>query len=358
MCRMIAWTTDISPSYLEIPVEKRLHEVRTAPLETIEEDSYHSLNYLETVRCRKIGDNRASNQRWSGGYRGASGTACGNLVSSLSCFSFLDLSFSIHLQTQSSFMVKKKLYRRLRNASRLYLKSNRLLYPILKRLRDPEAGAKLCRTGDHLCVEGYPSSGNSFAYNFLRILFPNLRMGHHSHSIANVKIARSNEIPAVVLLRNPYECISSRVVRFSEGADDRPFKNGINEYVWFFKTVEQILADDTQDLVQLLTFQTLVENPSTLACVVTSRVYPDSATRTDQEIQFASDLAQKCIDEWTLRQHQDQDEDGSLTVSIPSKERTRRKESAKDRLASFDAMERAMELYEALCEEHAVAALR
>jgi hypothetical protein len=119
-----------------------------------------------------------------------------------------------------------------------------------------------------------------------------------------------------------------------------------------------MLANDTQDLLQLLPFQTLVEAPSTLARIVTSRVYLDSATRTDQEIQFAAELAQKCIEEWSQRQHQYEEEDGSLTVSIPSEERTRRKESVTDRLAAFDAMERATELYEALCEEHAVPASR
>ena len=250
------------------------------------------------------------------------------------------------------------LFRRAKSTARLYLKSNKLLYPALKRLRDPKANAKLCGPDDHLCVEGYPSSGNSFAYNFLRILFPNLSLGHHCHSIANVKIARSNKIPAVVLLRNPYECISSRVVRFSKRSNDRPLKNGIDEYIWFYRAVEQMLANDSQDLLQPFPFQTLVEAPSTLARIVTSRVYPDSATRTDQEIQFAADLAQKCIKEWSQRQHQDEEEDGSLTVSIPSEERTRRKESVKDRFASFDAMERATELYEALCEEHAVPASR
>jgi len=252
--------------------------------------------------------------------------------------------------------VKKALFQHAKSTARLYLKSNRLLYPILKRLRDPKANAKLCRADDHLCVEGYPSSGNSFAYNFLRILFPNLKIGHHCHSTANVKIARAKKINAVVLLRNPYECISSRLVRFSETASDRPLQDGIDEYVWFYRTIEQILSNDSHDLAQLILFETLVEMPSYLAYLVTSRVYPDSATRTDHEIQFASELAQKCIEEWTQRQHQDQNEDGSLTVSVPSEKRTRRKEAVKDRLSSFDAMDRAVNLYETLRAEHAVPA--
>lgn len=107
-----------------------------------------------------------------------------------------------------------------------------ILYRATRRMRDVLAPAAFDETnplacdGVDLCLEGYPSSGNSFALNLLRTLRPTLRISSHYHCIANLKLALKNDVPTIIIVRAPQDSIASRCRRFST-----PTEMAIDEYI-------------------------------------------------------------------------------------------------------------------------------
>lgn len=70
-------------------------------------------------------------------------------------------------------------------------------------------GDRLVRANTDLCIEGYQRSANSFFYRVVRRCNPKLRIAHHLHAIAQFKRAIRYGIPAVALIRNPTDTVSS-----------------------------------------------------------------------------------------------------------------------------------------------------
>ncbi|MEX2451511.1 MAG: hypothetical protein WD407_11700 [Rhodospirillales bacterium] len=113
--------------------------------------------------------------------------------------------------------------------ARLFVKRTPLLYRSAKRLTGRGARDHLCDRTTDLCIEGYPSSGNSFSYAVLRLANERLRIAHHCHSVANLELALGYAIPAVCLIRDPENAITSRLARF--GGD---LRDAVLEYVDFY----------------------------------------------------------------------------------------------------------------------------
>lgn len=88
--------------------------------------------------------------------------------------------------------------------------------------------ARLADRGSELCIEGYPSSGNTFAEMTVAGAWPGLRIATHRHCIAAVKRALELGVPTVVLIREPYDAIASCVVRFG-----MPLRRAVQEYRHF-----------------------------------------------------------------------------------------------------------------------------
>lgn len=122
--------------------------------------------------------------------------------------------------------------RGLRALLRCWVRRTPLIYVPGRLLQDPGGLGQLCWPGSDLIVEGYPSSANSFTYNLFQLTYPSFRIAHHTHSVANLKLARYFKVPGVVLIRRPEECIPSRVVRFGVGLE-----LAVIEYLEFYKYV-------------------------------------------------------------------------------------------------------------------------
>ena len=100
-----------------------------------------------------------------------------------------------------------------------YIKSNPILYRFviyIKRFCGQNNKNFLCNKSTDLCLEAYPSSANSFLCRVLKYSNKGLKIGQHTHSIANIKIALKYNIPVVAIIRNTLDAISSRVVRFNK----------------------------------------------------------------------------------------------------------------------------------------------
>lgn len=129
--------------------------------------------------------------------------------------------------------------------TRFYVKRSPWLYRVAKRLTGRGAADHLCDRHTELCIEGYPSSGNSFSFAVLRLANPRLRIAHHCHSVANLEIALTHGIPAVCLIRNPADAIASRLARFGGNPRD-----AVAEYVDFYE-----FAAVRRDRLTIVTFE-------------------------------------------------------------------------------------------------------
>ncbi|MDC0298098.1 hypothetical protein OAL21_02920 [Akkermansiaceae bacterium] len=108
------------------------------------------------------------------------------------------------------------------NWIRSIFKQNPLLYRIAHRfyLSSRFGGdGRLPQKGDDFYFDGFPRSGNSSLVKYLKesSLKKKLVFSSHLHCIATLKIARSLNIPVLVIFRDPLESISSWYFHVHDG---------------------------------------------------------------------------------------------------------------------------------------------
>lgn len=98
-----------------------------------------------------------------------------------------------------------------------------------------------------LCIEGYPSSGNTFATDAVRGAWPGMSIASHRHAVAAVHRAAELGKPIVILTREPEEAISSCVVRFGW-----PVRHAIRSYIHFYERTAALTGVRHFDFAHLL----------------------------------------------------------------------------------------------------------
>ena len=145
------------------------------------------------------------------------------------------------------------------------------------------ARKQLVTDGTRICLEGFPRSGNGYSYICVRdvLRISGERVGHHTHSIANVKRAVKRGIPAFVLSREPASCGISLV---AWGAC-RTFEDALRAYEQFYTALLPLLA-----FVTIIPFECLVEEPHLFICRVAEQlgmeapVWNEAIARSVEEI--------------------------------------------------------------------------
>ncbi|WP_157621436.1 hypothetical protein [Salisaeta longa] len=90
-----------------------------------------------------------------------------------------------------------------------------------------------CTSDTDLCIEGYPACANSYLYFvFKECANQSLDVGHHTHSVANVKRSLYYGIPSVVVFRDPEDAIPSYLSRF-----DKDPREAVLRYVRFYQYI-------------------------------------------------------------------------------------------------------------------------
>ena len=217
-----------------------------------------------------------------------------------------------------------------------WLHESPVVYPLLQRLRGQEWGT-FCTPSTDLCIEGFQSSSNSFVYNVFRLLAPELSIGHHTHSVANLKRARQYNIPTLVLYRDPSGAIPSLAARFKPSLE-----NSIVRYVRFYRYVLQ-----HTDAFILASFE---ETTRDIAATI-QRVEATSRLEfAAYDADAVADEAVAYIQDWTERRGDEE------RISLPKEERNAQKEVLRERLrglpqynearATYDCLEAA---YQATC---------
>ncbi len=99
-----------------------------------------------------------------------------------------------------------------------------------------------------ICIEGYPRSGNTFAV----LMFHranDVHIAHHTHCTGNVARALRYGIPALVLIREPVDAITSSVFALGRKSVD----GEVYRYLVFYRWVESRI-----DSIALAKFETVI----------------------------------------------------------------------------------------------------
>lgn len=95
-----------------------------------------------------------------------------------------------------------------------------------------------------ICIDGYPRSANSFSVRMFRQSNPGLSIAHHTHAVANISVAIDNNIPVIVLIRDPVEAIASSVIAHKDKDIDKEVDRYIDFYNWIYKNLEHVVIAD------------------------------------------------------------------------------------------------------------------
>jgi len=114
------------------------------------------------------------------------------------------------------------------------------------------SGDLLVNKETEIVIEGFPRSGNSFAYAaFLLANGPNRVVSHHVHRPSQIITASRNGIPTMIIIRQPAEAVTSLNIF-------RPYlslKQGLRSYIDFYERVKPY-----RDSYLLTTFENVTDD--------------------------------------------------------------------------------------------------
>ena len=182
-----------------------------------------------------------------------------------------------------------------------------------------------CNKGTDICIEGYPSTGNTFVYNIFNRVYPGKRISHHTHSIANLKRAVKYDVPTIILCRRPKEAVASRCVRFNIG-----LREALLQYVEFYtyvtKLKNKLLVSDFDSSTKRI--DELVER---------FERYSGMDKEANTKISRLKDEAYDHINKWSSRNNK--------SKSIPDEDREEKKKSIKRSILKKEEYKKCREIY-------------
>lgn len=135
----------------------------------------------------------------------------------------------------------------------LYFKIFARTYPFNKMKIEPDTG---------ICIEGFPRSANSYAVVAFRLANPEVKIAHHLHVPAQLLQAVTWKIPAVFLIREPLEAVSSFMVfQNSQNADLY-----LKAYIRFYKVLKKVHSS-----LVVISFDTVIHDFDVLIKQVNQR---------------------------------------------------------------------------------------
>lgn len=188
--------------------------------------------------------------------------------------------------------------------------SNVMLYKLWLKFWRSKVGDKvvLPKRGDKLFFDGYPRSGNTYFSGMIHYFFPGAIGSSHLHAKAPFKIALKNNIPSVIIFRDPKNCVASNQFRKTNGKfiNESLLNNQLNQYIDYYG----FILSKGQD-VFFVNFEDVLSKPSTLL------------NRINERFKLQNDLE---IDENRLEQYTNYmseiEERKDVSIgSLPNKER-------------------------------------
>lgn len=126
-------------------------------------------------------------------------------------------------------------------------------------------GCSVVRRGTDLLVEGFPRSGNTYAYLLSReTLQGPLKIAHHVHGEAQFRCAAKYQVLAILLIRNPVAVCTSLLVR----QPALRAAQALSHYARYHRSLWTL-----RDHFIVLPFEDLIDKPTILVELLAER-YP------------------------------------------------------------------------------------
>jgi len=139
---------------------------------------------------------------------------------------------------------------------KLYFKFSPLIFTFYRKLS--KKMKRLANNTTDIVIEGYPRSGNTFAY-FLLLNFRQLNIAHHTHSLANIKKGLRRRLPVVVLIRNPYDAIASVLIKRVDFKKNINLDIEIRKQVFYYKKFYRFVKKKVETIL-ICDFDILIKN--------------------------------------------------------------------------------------------------
>lgn len=198
-------------------------------------------------------------------------------------------------------------------------------------------GRMACRRTD-LCIEGLPSSGNSYLVNYVRHLNPDLILAHHLHAVCALKSALAVNVATFVIIRNPLDNIASQLSRWSdESTWHQAIGQKIDEYIDYHKYVSRHL-----DAFRIVPFDTVKSDIEGALEIV------EKHSKFEMPHCNLSALNKKILEsmrKWHLEYGISKD-----GVPLPDAKKSESRATLKNRIKAHKAFARAQKIYEQLLE--------
>ena len=216
---------------------------------------------------------------------------------------------------------------------RVYVKEYPLLWKTARFFGQSTKG-EVSTLDTDVCVEGFESSSNSFVVNVMRNVTESIRIAHHCHTVASVKVALSKGVDTIILFRDPRDAIASTVARFRPGIMECLFG-----YIKFYEYVYRVRRK-----VLLISFEESTERTEEMISRIQQHVNLG-------EVEYESvDALEKRVKEQMVA-WQEKHSDAS-TLPLPKSNRAADKAQVKKDLGRWPAFKRAQEVYERITEAY------
>jgi hypothetical protein len=118
---------------------------------------------------------------------------------------------------------------------------------------------KYTNSSTDITVDGFQRSANTFAYVGFSILNRDIKIAHHSHVSSQIIFSVKNNIPVLLLIRDPIDSIVSFYIFLNE---EVPFKTIINSWKNFYLPLiahkKKIYVSDFDDTIN--NFEETIDN--------------------------------------------------------------------------------------------------
>jgi len=94
------------------------------------------------------------------------------------------------------------------------------------------------KKGVEIVIEGFPRSANTFGVRAFMEANPNVHIAHHMHVPIQILSAARNNVPVLLLIRNPSSAISSLILR---NESNLPIRSLLVNYISFHKAIMKVV---------------------------------------------------------------------------------------------------------------------
>lgn len=196
----------------------------------------------------------------------------------------------------------------------------RILLPIVRfhpALTEPEDPHPWVSRTTEIVIEGYPRSGNTFAVvAFRQAQGRQIKMAHHLHAAAQIKLAARLGVPAIVLIREPSEAILSVMVRDPHAS----MRWALSSYIRFYSTVLPYL-----DKVVVAPFATVTSDLASIIRLVNTHY--GTAFKEFVPTEDALNSVRQTVEQMGHMDSTATGWDYRLGVALPSEQRRRAKDT-------------------------------